>query len=123
MKNPKKNQKTPFTRRQFVGRCAVGASMIGLAPYMPLTGSKVQNQETTIDSNVCDKVTFETDYSKGTIEIRLNFPKPRSHEKELLIDDGDRGQKIKFDLLRFCKSGFITYPKEGGGENYHTLVS
>lgn len=110
MKNPKKNQKTPFTRRQFVGSCAAGASMIGLNPLIPLSNFNHLVKRTSQVTNVCDKIKIHPKYSKGTITIKLTFPNHIRHKKSLIVDD----ISTPFIFRKFCDSGFITELKEGG---------
>lgn len=116
MKNPKKNQKTPFTRRQFVGSCTAGASMIGLAPYFALTSCDNKDLQPFNFLSECEKINFNTHYNKGEIRISLTFPTPHEVKKKLKIKKNGNEKEADFKLFKFCKTGFKSDKIEGSPE-------
>lgn len=110
MKNQKKKIKAPFTRRQFVGSCAAGASMISLAPYLSLSGCKTSPDE-IITNNYLPKISpsstrpiIKASYD-DKIHIDLTFPGFHESKKKLIIDGS---QKI-FDYVFIESLGWTAY--------------
>lgn len=120
MKKPKK-EPTAFSRRQFIGSCAAGASLLQIAPYLSLTGCTAPEDTyppisdrkyyplafTEDEYRKLDEGTYpilETLFKDG-IEFKLTFPGFYSFEKHAKIHLKDQ-QKKKFQYISLDKLGW-----------------
>ncbi len=127
MKKPttksKNKRKNTFSRRQFIGSCAAGASLIQLAPILSLTGCTPGPEEIPGKKYIPLKNTYDrkgaapiikTSFNRG-ITIDVTFPGYYESSRKAKIKDGEKTFKyITMDQTgRHMQSGRPELPYLG----------
>jgi hypothetical protein len=106
MKSSRSPKRRTYTRRQFIGNCAAGASLISISPFMTLIGCEPGPRNRCHPSERCSGPEISSTYSNESIRIKINFPDPYIYDKWLNIESS--GQK-QFSLVKICNTGSVNH--------------